>query len=250
MHLPETIDEVLAELDKIIDTAVAEKNHAAIFAYVYRRTTAAIQQSIQAGLFEDNAQMEQFDVQFANYYIRAWHDYRAGKNGCAAWKLTFDAAQTPLTIAQHITLGMNAHINLDLGVAAATFMDGKELAHFKTDFMRVNAVLFSLTGEMQRKLGKVSKVLFLLDWLGRRNDERFINFGIAKARDFSWVTANRIWQSEADEKQGMIRVTDRNVTLIGQQLKAPKGWLLRVMLRTIRRFEEKKIDKIIAAMRS
>lgn len=250
MHLPETIEEVLAELDTIIDTAVAENSHAAVFAYVYRRTTAAIQQNIQAGIFEDNAQMERFDVQFANYYIRAWHDYRAGKSVSTSWKLAFDSANDPLIIAQHITLGMNAHINLDLGVTAATFMEEKELAQLKTDFMRVNTILFSLTNELQYKLGKVSKALFLIDWIGRRNDERLINFGIAKARDFSWVTANRIWQSEADEKQGMIRATDRAVTLIGQQLKTPKGWLLRSILRIIRRFEEKNVATIIAAMRS
>lgn len=249
MRLPETIDEVLAELDAIIETAVQENSHAAVFAYVYRRTTAAIKHSIHSGIFEDNDRMERFDVQFANYYIRAWHDYRAGKPVSTAWKLAFDAAGEPLTIAQHITLGMNAHINLDLGVTAATMMEGKELADIKTDFMRVNTVLFSLTNELQYKLGKVSKAMFLIDWMGRRNDERLINFGIAKARDFSWVTANRIWQCEADEKQGMIRATDRAVTLIGQQLKTPKGWWLRTTLKIVRRFEEKDVKKIIAAMR-
>lgn len=250
MQLPETIDEVLAELDTIIETAVAENNHAAVFAYVYRRTTAAIKHSIHAGIFEDNERMEHFDVRFANYYIRAWHDYRSGKSVSTAWKLAFDATSEPLTIAQHITLGMNAHINLDLGVTAATMMEGKELSELKTDFMRVNTVLFSLTNELQRKLGKVSKAMFLIDWMGHRNDERLINFGIAKARDFSWVTANRIWQSEADEKQGMIRATDRAVTLIGQQLKTPKGWWLRTTLRLVRRLEEKDVKKIIAAMRN
>ena len=66
-----TIEEVLAALDQIIDQTIQENNYLGIFAYVYRRTTAGIQQAIHEDAFEDSARMELFDVHFANYYIKA-----------------------------------------------------------------------------------------------------------------------------------------------------------------------------------
>jgi hypothetical protein len=251
MQLPTTIDEVLSELDHIIDVSVAENNSMAIFAYVYRRTTAEIKKNVQAGVFDDNERMEQFDVRFANYYIQAWHDYRNNKPVSAAWKTAFDGSKEPLCIVQHIMLGMNAHINLDLGVTAATVAEHTPLVDLKTDFMRVNTILFALTHELQSNLGKASRLLFLADWLGRRNDELLINFSIKKARDFSWVTANRIWNAYgATEKESVRKSTDKAVAMIGQELRKPKGWFLRSTIGLIRRFEEKEVSKIIRILKN
>ena len=251
MQLPTTIDEVLSELDHIIDVSVAENNSMAIFAYVYRRTTAEIKKNVQAGVFDDNERMEQFDVRFANYYIQTWHDYRNHKSVSAAWKMAFEASKERHCIVQHIMLGMNAHINLDLGVTAATVAEHTPLVDLKTDFMRVNTILFALTDELQSNLGKASRLLFLADWLGRRNDELIINFSIKKARDFSWVTANRIWNAYgATEKESVRKSTDKAVAIIGQELRKPKGWFLRSTINLIRKFEEKDVAKIIRILKN
>ncbi|WP_394351324.1 MULTISPECIES: DUF5995 family protein [Cyclobacterium] len=37
----------------------------------------------------------------------------------AAWAYAFDQVDKPLITVQHVMLGMNAHINLNLAVAAA-----------------------------------------------------------------------------------------------------------------------------------
>jgi Family of unknown function (DUF5995) len=251
MQLPTTIDEVLSELDQIIDVSVAENNSMAIFAYVYRRTTAEIKKNVLAGVFEDNERMSRFDVRFANYYIEAWHNYRSNKPVSASWKVAFDASKDPLCIVQHIMLGMNAHINLDLGVTAATEAEHTSLVDLKTDFMRVNTILFALTDELQSNLGKASKLLFLASWLGRRNDEMLINFSIKKARDFSWVTANRIWNAHGSHEKESVRLsTDKAVARIGAELHKPKGWFLRSTISLIRRFEEKNVATIIDIMKN
>ena len=250
MKRPTTIDEVLAELDKIVEVAVAENNTAAIFAYVYRRTTAAIKQGIEEGIFEDNERMHQFDVLFANLYIEAWHGYRNQKVISESWRIAFEAEKENLIILQHLILGMNAHINLDLGHAAAQIMKDKQLEDLKSDFMKVNQILFSLTDELQQGLGKVSPLLFLADWLGKRNDEQLINFGIDKARRFSWVTAERIWQEkENDSKMEVVHSVDQTVAQLGQLMRHPKGWVLKFVLRVIAWFEEREIRKIIVGFK-
>lgn len=250
MRLPQTIDEVLETLDEIIKSAVRHNSTRAYFAYVYRRTTAEIKRGVEARLFEDNARMERFDVYFANLYIQAYYDYTSGKEVSNSWKTAFDASRENLCIAQHITLGMNAHINLDLGVAAAHICEGKSISDLEADFRKVNEILFSLTEEMQKGLGKVSGMMFLADWLGRNSDEKLINFSIAKAREFSWLSANRIWVGETKEQRmETIHAIDKDVAAFGGMLQNPKGTVLKIVLWIIRSFEVKEVVKVIDAMK-
>ncbi len=248
MELPSTINGVLERLDAIIDESVERKSPNAFFAYLYRRTTAEIKHNIDKGVFEDNPRMEAFDVYFANLYIRAYQDYCQKQPVSAAWKAAFDTTGHTLCISQHIVLGMNAHINLDLAIAAAHVSEGKQIAVLQTDFNRVNAILFSLTQEMQRKLGKVSRMLYLADWAGKNTDERLIDFSIGKARSASWISANAIWKAQTTTRSEVIRNLDTQVAVLGNSFKRPKSYVFRQMLKLIIRYEEKDVAKIIRVM--
>ena len=75
-----------------------------------------------------------------------------------SWRVAFDAAarRRPIVL-QHLLLGMNAHINLDLGVTAATFAGPEGLATVRRDFDAINRVLADLVDgrfgrETDRKL--------------------------------------------------------------------------------------------------
>lgn len=249
-HLPQTIDEVLEEMDRIIAVSLEENSAMAIFAYVYRRTTAEIKKGIVSGMFADNPRMEHFDVSFANLYITAWRGYRNNEPISRSWKMAFDAAQEDLLIVQHIILGMNAHINLDLGVAAAKLSEGKELNDMKADFMKVNDILFSLTDELQGGLGRVSPLLFLASWMGRRNDEKLINFGIKEARNCSWLTAMNVWSAPDKNRERVLLQTDELVAGLGSVMRNPKGAWLRFVLNFIRKFEEKDVRKVVGRMKN
>ena len=88
-----TITEVLARLDEIIAATRANNNPAGYFTYVYRHTTAAVKEAIDAGRFEDNARMETFDVAFANLYLDAWEQRQCGEPCTStAWELSFETA--------------------------------------------------------------------------------------------------------------------------------------------------------------
>jgi hypothetical protein len=246
MAIPaKSIDEVLSELDRIIDSTVAENNSLGIFAYVYRRTTAQIKQAIQAKLFEDNDRMELMDIAFANLYLTAYQNY-SNKQACAAsWEVAFKAKLEKITIIQHLMLGMNAHINMDLGIAAATFSPGLSMAALKNDFMKVNQILNNLTNEMQARVAKVSKLMVILDWMGKNTDEQIINFSMVKAREQSWDLACVLSDANDTEKKSIIRVADLATTGLGNIVKSPPGKLLNMVLKLIGYFEEKNIKTII-----
>src|SRR5215207_8262817 len=118
--LPTDIDGVIERLGAIIKDCIARKDRLGYFAALYNRVTIAVKEGIAKGKFDDGARMERLDVLFANRYIAAYEAYRAGELPSTAWFKAFNAAQGPGPIVlQHLVAGMNAHINLDLGIAAA-----------------------------------------------------------------------------------------------------------------------------------
>jgi len=250
MAIPaKTIDEVLSELDSIIDITIKENNFLGIFAYVYRRTTAQIKQAVSEKQFEDNQRMELMDVTFANLYLKAYTDYRVGKPCSESWNAAFTSRKESITIIQHLMLGMNAHINLDLGIAAAEIAQGKQLSDLKNDFMKVNQILNDLTNEMQERLSKVSKLMFLLDWLGRNTDELIVGFSMVKAREQAWNLAQLLSFTNENDKKAVIDTSDKVIAQLGQVIKRPPGKLLNMVLRFIASFEEKDVKTIIEKLR-
>lgn len=242
-----TIDEVLLRLDTIIDAARQEENAIGYFAYVYRRTTAAVKEAIRAGRFDDNERMEAFDVAFANLYFAAYDQYHA-KSACSTcWQLAFTAAQEQKCLLQHVLLGMNAHINLDLGVAAGTLMAGQNLSDLKADFLLVNDILQEIIEELQDRVARANPLFTWVDRLAYNRDERLLDLSMRAAREKAWLVAQQVWAAGA-ERPAVIASIDRNVANFGQQVYRPRSrllnWLWRTMALTERRGIGGNIDRL------
>jgi len=189
----QTIQQVLAELDDITESCYRQQDVLGIFAAVYRRTTEAVREAIQKGMFDDDSRMEQLDVAFALRYIRAYHSYRREEPTSRSWEVAFEAArQNKLVLMQHLLLGMNAHILLDLGVAAAEVCPGESIYSLEKDFMTINDVLANLIDEIQMDIGRYSPVWKFLDKAGWRLDERMVAKGIRHARNKAWEDAQAL----------------------------------------------------------
>jgi len=249
MSLPNTIRGVLKALDEIIAECEATNSRLGYFAYVYRRTTAEIAKEIKLGHFEDNDRMEKFDVIFANLYLKAYYDYRVNQQVSQSWEFSFQNSKKELTIIQHILFGMNAHINLDLGIAAAETMKSKDVREIENDFNKVNDILFQIINELQERLSRVSPLMFLLDWIGKNTDEKIIDFSMRKARSQAWNSANLIWSLGEDNQKAVDQV-DELVLKLSQLIGNPKNFLTRVFLKLMGFFEEKEVRTVIVKLSS
>ena len=249
MPPPQSIEEVIVELDRIIDDTVAKNSYLGVFAYVYRRTTAEIKKEVEAGAFEDNPRMQQMDVIFANLYIKAYNDYQNDEQVSQSWKVSFDAGHTRLALMQHLLLGMNAHINLDLAIAANEVMLNKNIQDIANDFRKVNEILANITNEMQSRLGRVSPLLFLLDWIGQRSDEKIADFSIIVAREQSWNIAQQFANLEGQALDQRIAQVDSSVASLAERMRTPRTRVLNWVLNVIKRFETRDKQAIVDALR-
>jgi hypothetical protein len=228
MGNPRTIDEVLDRLDSIVQSSIARGSRIGYFAAMYRMVTAQVKEGILNGRFEDGPRMERLDVRFANRFIEAYDAYSRKGQCSQCWRIAFDAAerQEPLVL-QHLLLGMNAHINYDLGIAAADTCPGAALEPLHRDFNVINDILASLIDEVKGDLDAVSPWIGWLDRLGGRATDVIIRFSMNQARSFAWRFAVSLSQADSDDRVKLVINKDAETTLLGHDILRPPGWVLR-----------------------
>lgn len=218
-----TIEEVLKKLDEIIIWAKENKSPIGYFACTYKMMTAQVLKGIQQKKFEDNPRMILLDIAFATRYLEAWENYNKGNKCSNSWYLTFEASKNKdLLILQHIFLGINAHINLDLGISAASIMPYQKINPLKTDFERINSVIASINQNVQDSLNKICYPVNLIDKLSNGKDNVILDFPISKARDSSWATAVISSNTPNFLKESVINIVDYAVVKVASQILNPK----------------------------
>lgn len=239
-----TIDEVIAQLDEVIAQSRREHSRLGYFALLYRNVTVKVKEGIQAGMFEDGARMERFDVIFASRYLDAYESYRRGAATSKCWLASFRAADNWFPIVlQHLLLGMNAHINLDLAIAAAEVAPGDTIDGLKHDFERINDILGALIGDVQDRLARISYYMTIVDRFGGRTDEALMNFSINKAREASWRVAVRLAKMTPAEREREIEEIDTGVALLARLIQYP-GLKLRTANILVRFSEGRNLTRI------
>ncbi|MDZ7781019.1 MAG: DUF5995 family protein [Gemmatimonadota bacterium] len=240
-----TIDDVISDLDGVVRTCHERGSRAGYFPALYRRVTVEVRDWIREGRFDDGARMERLDVLFADRYLEAWQQRERGEPTSRSWGVAFDATEAwwPIVL-QHLLLGINAHINLDLGIAAARTAPGADIHGLGDDFRRINNLLASMIDDVQKRLADVWPLLRLLDWLGGDADEATIHFSIERAREAAWALAVRLSALPEAAWAHEIQTTDRLVATLGRVVRHP-GPGLGTVLRGVRLGELRSPEGVI-----
>ena len=219
-----TIDDVLVRMDQIVKECSEEQCRIGYFAILYRQVTRRIKEGILRGEFEDNPRMEMLDVLFAKRFTDAYDQWRSGLNPTESWRLAFEASKVNKhLVLQHLFLGINAHINLDLGIAASETMKGKDLLGIEGDFNRINAILAELVDGVKSNISKVSPIFGWLIPLAKGRDEILLNFSIQVARNGAWKYAGE-YHADAN-KDFQISDRDKSIAALANKLINPGKFL-------------------------
>ncbi|MEO6758439.1 MAG: DUF5995 family protein [Saprospiraceae bacterium] len=229
------ITEVVAALDQIVSECKTTGNALGYFAVLYRQVTRRVRTGILAGEFEDNARMERLVVLFANRYLEAYSLFQQQLRLPQSWQVAFEATREngPI-VMQHLLLGINAHINLDLGIAAVAAADSAPLASIQRDFNDINRVLSELVAVVKTKLGRLSPAFAWLMPLALSMDEKLVDFSIEEARDGAWRFAQQL--KESPDNLALITERDQIIYALGCCLARPNR-RLQGIVQTIRWFE-------------
>jgi hypothetical protein len=129
---------------------------------------------------------------------------------------------------------MNAHIGLDLGIAAASVCPGESIEKLYGDFVKINSILSSMVNKVQDNLASIWPILKLIDWLAGKLDEEIAKFSIEIARDAAWKVALDFAKIQNTKEQfDYIENRDNKVSNFSKKLYRP-GFLLSSLIMLIR----------------
>lgn len=207
-----SIDDVIAALGNIILEAQNNNDTSGYFAALYRKVTIRVKEGIANNEFEDGPRMERLDVAFASRYLDAYHAWKNDQPVTASWQKAFNISTHywPIVL-QHLLMGMNAHINLDLGIAAAEVSQNKNINMQQNDFNKINSILSSLVAEVQNNLADIWP---RLKWILQRTkgvDDFLVDFSMQLARDGAWEFAVSLANTPATGLNAAIAARDLKV---------------------------------------
>jgi hypothetical protein len=248
------IKEVLSRLDAIIIDSQTNQSRLGYFAALYHKVTLKVQEDIENRLFENPERLELLDVLFANRYLYAIHEWKMDKNSkevSKSWKIAFESSEdSSILVLQHLLLGMNAHINYDLGIAVKLANDnGCSIDELRRDYNSINNILAALTYSVINKLNIVSPLLSLIGLTGNQSNSMLVQFSLGNARDGAWCFATDLISKQKPESETFILKRDVEMQQLGLLLLKNKG-LLKIGIFIIHLFEWKKVNKVIEVLSS
>ena len=225
-----TINDVINVLDSIIEECLTTENTLGYFAVLYQKVTIKVKEGIAAGFFDDGPRMENLDVIFAKRYIDAYFAWKENKKVTSSWEKAFSLAENKkLLVTQHLLLGMNAHINLDLGIAAVEVSGKTPIAELENDFIKINAILALLVDEVQNGLSSIWPLLRrILKWFGKV-DNYILDFSMKIARDGAWRFACNLATFEPGHRPAQFELRDKKVAAKSAIITAPGKWIQLVL---------------------
>ncbi|WP_222845730.1 DUF5995 family protein [Flavilitoribacter nigricans] len=238
-----TIDDVIAALATIIWDSEQRHDPLGYFAVLYQKVTIKVKEGIANNFFDDGPRMEQLDIVFAERYLAAYFAYQQGQPLSYCWKKAFDlgSVDEPIVL-QHLLLGINAHINLDLGIAAAEVCAGEDIRGLKNDFIKINEILASLVDEVMCGLSGIWPFYGLILERAGKFDNLLVDLVMRAARISAWKFAKKLAKKPAREKTKLIARRDRQTARKAKFIGRP-GTITSMMLRRIRQEERGSVSE-------
>jgi len=243
-----TLDAVVSALDSVIEWSIAASSRLGYFAALYKRITIAVRAAVNNGAFQDGPRMERFDAAFACRYFDALNGYFHPKQfprPTRSWQQTFDAADRPdPIILQHMLAGVNAHIDLDLGITAQNIAPAMKLPKLHDDFNTINAVLASQVNGVLDDINQLSPELAELYQVLADNEIFLINQAVAAMRDNAWRFAIFLAVVPGFTRPLTIWAHDRKVAAQADLIYHPPG-IIGVIQATVREIAEEESRDVI-----
>lgn len=193
--------------------------------------------------------MERFDVAFASRYFAALNAFFHGVGTLShSWQVALKgAALDQPIIVQHLIAAVNAHIDLDLGIAAEEIAPGPALPALHCDFIKLNGVLGAQVQTVLDEIDSLSPVLADIYKKLEQYEIDLIDEGLKITRAGAWSFASEIANVPLPLREVKIALHDFATAEIGMLILHPPP-LLAVIVGVIAAAESRDVAKNIEVL--
>jgi hypothetical protein len=217
-----SLDEILEEMDGLVKYCIEKSSRAGYFAAVCRAGTARVKKEIGEGAFEDGPRVERLYLVLASRYLEAFRGHFQKKPASLSWEAAFRNAHAwRPTVFQHLLLGVNAQLHLDLPAAAAAAAPGDALEAMKGDFHRLSEILMRQVEEVQDTLSKIWRAFALVEKTAPKTARTLTRFSLVRARNQAWESANRLAYLNEARREEELRGIDVNAEKLSRKILQP-----------------------------
>jgi hypothetical protein len=143
-----------------------------------------------------------------------------------SWAKAFLISQNKnMLVLQHLLLGMNAHINLDLGIAAAEISTKENIHQLKNDFIKINEILSAQVDEVQFGLSSIWNPLKKILSKTGKFDNYLVDFSMKIARNGAWNFATEMAQLKEYGWLDSVQIRDFKVAEKSKIISHPNKWI-------------------------
>jgi hypothetical protein len=243
--------DVLREIDQLLTWSKDNHSRIGFFAALYWHVATGVGKALEEHKFQHPDWIKQMNEAFFGRYLKAFDQYRRGDLAdppTESWGRSFTAAAEPdCIVVQHLLLGVNAHINLDLSIALAEAIGPERMSDFSDDFQCVNEVFRHVTGTVVVNTSRFSRVLRWISRILGRGEDRVIGFSVRVARDGAWRSGLRLAAMTPPARAAAIVDRDSRVAAIATVIEKP-AWPVRPLVSLIRRAENRDVGTIITEL--
>jgi hypothetical protein len=189
----ESVTDAADRLSQLTKRLRAQGDRRSVFLTIYTRMTRDVLAGIEHGTFADPNWMREYVVTFANYYRRAFLAFERGDLEAVPdpWRIAFGTAiRGDALVVQDAFLGVNAHINYDLGLTLYDVGIDPNRAQKHADHRAINDILARLIDVQQTTLAEMYAAgIDNIDDVFGRFDESVTLCSMQEGRAQAWRTA-------------------------------------------------------------
>ena len=245
------LSSVIDDLAQVLRWSRHAPSRAGYFAALYWHVATSLRDHLQQpGYFEHPELIQHLNEVFFSRYLDAFSHWRRGEPVSESWAVAFGAIDEdgPIVL-QHLLMGANAHINLDLAVAVTTAVPASRFEELEPDYQKMNDLLCDLIEPVLEACCRILPALRIATRIGGRAEATLMGMGMRLARHDAWREAQALAALVPAARPAAIADLDRRVAAEGRLIHDP-GWLPDMALWLIRRLERGDIREIIADLRA
>ena len=244
----QTIHDILREMEAVLSKTQSKGDKRGYFLAIYQAETVHVRNGISQGRFLRPDLIEALAVNFARRYLDAFYSYDEHMPVTRAWFGAFKAAhRSQPSVLQHILMGINAHINLDLGLSVAKTVPNGQLELIEADFEKINILIAEMTDVIQERISLVSPWMKWVDRLGGRVDEYLFRKLVEFSRDRAWDVAKELQTTDRQTYEFLVDDLDDQVYQLGRTILRPAP-VTRTLMSVTRLSERGSVGNVIDSL--